>query len=499
MDNRAEEYVRKMKSPRMVQNFRRMAGQAILSQGGHNSRHEAQQIRAFRQAEADAAIKTALDDAAANWQSDAAYDEALDTAMAALELKTRGFGDAARKAAVAELDSGFAAARLSAMVQADPMAAEAWYKEHKGSFTAAARAKAEEVLERETRAFKVQAAVDDLTRKFGPDSESKGLAWIRKNYGGEDEDRIAAAFKTRIAEMEANRAHGEAQRHKQQAANFEALYKEFWAHDVNPPRETLDKLLGEGRISSAQHRQGVGWILASGSRAGAEKTLQRRMGEEWRSLSVPDRERAIMRELGTTEEERAALLPVLAVMAAEGTVSDADIDDYWRNGKLTDAERAWYKGLDKKFSAEQKAFVTRQNKEIENDIGKIFGPGYGSQSGYKGAPLGKANAKAIFAGKVAELDEKSRTYREDVLKARKEAVIEAVEESGYALTKSRYLGMGGAYTPIGKRSVQALGAIDDAIEGAEEYRPEVYDSIEAQGGADELLGIVADALSADVR
>jgi hypothetical protein len=264
MDNKAEEYVRKMKSPRMVQNFRRMAGQTILSQGDHNSRHEAQQIRAFRQAEADAAIKTALDDAAANWQSDAVYDEALDTAMAALELKTRGFGDEARRAAVAELDSGFAAARLSAMVQVDPMAAEAWYKEHKGSFTAAARGKAEEVLERETRAYKLENIRDDLIERYGMDYAAARKEILEK-YKGEEEQRALALYEGWYGDQKRIQAEREeaarenvfrklqtftsaedamafALKNAKSVSGYEAM-RRFIKYKFNPPRETKEGVL----------------------------------------------------------------------------------------------------------------------------------------------------------------------------------------------------------------------------------------------------------------
>jgi hypothetical protein len=47
-----------------------------------------------------------------------------------------------------------------------------------------------------------------------------------------------------------------------------------------------------------------------------------------------------------------------------------------------------------------------------------------------------------------------------------------VENSAHKLEVSP-----GVYTLLGKRNLQILGAIDDAIEGVEEYRPKIYDSL----------------------
>jgi hypothetical protein len=475
MDNKAEEYVRKMKSPRMVQNFRRMAEGAIAGQGEQNSRHEARQIRAYRKAEADATIQGVLNDIAANYADEAFVTEAADRGLAALEVETRGLGDEARKAAVAEYDSGIAAARLGPMIRDDPLAAEAWYKEHKERFTAAARERAEALLERETKAYKTQAAVDGLVRKFGPNEERAGLLWIRKNYSGEEEDRIATAYKARIGELEVGRAKGEAAAHKQQVANFENLYKRYYANDTDAPREVLDKMLNDGAISSAQHRQAVTWNANSADRAGAEKALKKQTGAEWAELPPEERERAVMRKLGVTEEERAGLLAYLTAGVVDGRVSDSDIDAYYRSGWITGSESAHYKRLDNKFSAEQKAFAKRQKDALRNDIGKMFG------LEYKGKDDAKSNAAELFDEKIADLEgqENSKTYREDVLKARREALIEAIEATEYPTVKTSSFS-GGAYTPWGKRKAQVEGAIDDAIGNVREYRPQVYNSLSSE-------------------
>ena len=193
MDKRAEEYIRKMGSPRMVQNFRKLAGQTILSQGEQNSLHEAKQIRAYRQAESEAAIQTALGEAVKNWQNDGFFNESLETARQAYELQSRGLGDEARKAGLLELESRFAAGRLGAMIQADPITAEAWYKANKEKFTGEARVRAEAVLEKETKAYKLEIVRDDLIKRHGMNYAAARKEILEK-YKGEEEQRALALY-----------------------------------------------------------------------------------------------------------------------------------------------------------------------------------------------------------------------------------------------------------------------------------------------------------------
>jgi hypothetical protein len=176
-----------------------------------------------------------------------------------------------------------------------------------------------------------------------------------------------------------------------------------------------------------------------------------------------------MREWGVTEEERARLLPALTAGDLDGSVSDEDIEGYRERGQITSAEAAYYKGLDKKFTAEQKDFAKRQGNKLKNDIGKIFG------LEYKGKADAKSNAGVLFDEKLADIDENSKTYRADVLNARKEALVEAIEEAGHSLRKYT-----GTYTPFGFRNAQVAEALDAAFDSVTEYRPETYDSLSGE-------------------
>ena len=206
MQNKAEEYAKKMKSSRMTGNFRKMAAQTIAGQGEHNSRFEAAQYRNFRNAQADAAVETAFNEAAAHWDDENAVEAARQIAIQALVYKHRDDGEEVFKNALAEWDNKTASAQLSAMAQAGPMAAEAWYKEHKDRFAGEGRIKAEALLERETRAYKVEIARDGLVKRHGMNYAAARQEILEK-YRGDEEKQILSAYEAfysdrkRIQEM----------------------------------------------------------------------------------------------------------------------------------------------------------------------------------------------------------------------------------------------------------------------------------------------------------
>ena len=123
MGNKAGEYEARMPSARSAQNFRRMAEQYRMQRGERNSRFEADQIKAYRDGEADATIRLGLDEIAENFDNDKAVEAARQQMMLALELKTRGRGTEARRAAYEAMEGQISMTRLARMIQADPMKA----------------------------------------------------------------------------------------------------------------------------------------------------------------------------------------------------------------------------------------------------------------------------------------------------------------------------------------------------------------------------------------
>ena len=147
MGNKAGEYEARMPSARSAQNFRRMAEQYRMQQGERNSRFEADQIKAYRDGEADATIRLGLDEIAESFDDDKAVEAARQQMMLALELKTRGMGTEARRAAYEAMEGQISMTRLARMIQKDPIKAPQWYSENKDKFQGLDHGKAEKMLE----------------------------------------------------------------------------------------------------------------------------------------------------------------------------------------------------------------------------------------------------------------------------------------------------------------------------------------------------------------
>lgn len=210
MGNKAGEYEARMPSARSAQNFRRMAEQYRMQQGERNSRFEADQIKAYRDGEADATIRLGLDEIAEKFDDDKAVEAARQQMMLALELKTRGRGTEARRAAYEAMEGQISMTRLARMIQKDPVMAEAWFRENERSFSGEDLVRAEGAVKRamekvrnEAEKEAVYAATDELMDRFGTDERAAWNAMENDpSLDPETRERIWGKYKARLSDRE---------------------------------------------------------------------------------------------------------------------------------------------------------------------------------------------------------------------------------------------------------------------------------------------------------
>lgn len=201
MDNLAARYTGKLKSPRAIANFRKMAARVRESQGEANMRFQAKQIEAYRDAEADASIETALDAIGRNYSDDAAIESYKTEIFQALELKTRGLGEKAQQAAMQTMEDRIGTARLSRMIDDDPIAAQKWFAENKDRFSTATQAKVKDVLEKEVGKKIVRSKADLIWQRFGGDEESAREAiYADEKATDEQKDMIWQRYQARAVD-----------------------------------------------------------------------------------------------------------------------------------------------------------------------------------------------------------------------------------------------------------------------------------------------------------
>ena len=445
------------------QAFRAMAERSRVPFWKQASHFEAAQVNEYR----GQVFKNTLDAGMQMTMRDPMDEGAFETAAVqgatAIRAQYVGADEKVVKAAIDEYVSGLEAARISAVSEGNPLLGEALIKSSPYLLPEDAR-KLRASITPKAEIYRRQEAVDELVQRFGPGQEQEGLAWVRANKGGEEEERLASAYKQRIGEMTINEVNADAELRKQQAANFDQLYKDYWSQGRNVPQEQLDAMLQGNVISSAQHRQATAWNRTAVTRADVTRNLSK--APDWSSLTPQQQEERIMRGMGVTQEDRDAALTTIRERVLGGTMTDAELKAYYVSGAITGAELEQFKKMDTQISREQKSFVSDQRKALGADMDRIQIPGKGDRL-YRNIALNKFNEL------VLQLDPNSKTYRMDVMDARRAAMTEAVQASGKKQSDGWFFGFGAEEaTSFGKRVSQALTALEEQTGRVEEYTPE---------------------------
>ena len=172
-----------------------------------------------------------------------------------------------------------------------------------------------------------------------------------------------------------------------------------------------------------------------------------------------------MRGMGVTKEDREAALVAIQAGVLDGTMTDAELNAYYKSGAITGAELERFKKIDTQVSREQKSFVSDQRKALSTDMDGLKIPDKNDRL-YRNIALNKFNEL------VLQLDPHSKTYRMDVMDARRAAMMEAVQSSGKKQADGWFFGFGAEEpTSFGKRVSQALTALEEQTGRVEEYAP----------------------------
>ena len=137
-------------------------------------------------------------------------------------------------------------------------------------------------------------------------------------------------------------------------------------------------------------------------RMGAFDQKRRAMEERWRE--------AIMRGMGVTKEDREAALAAIQAGVLDGTMTDAELNAYYKSGAITGAELERFKKIDTQVSREQKDFISNQRKALSTDMDGLKIPGKDDKL-YRNIALNKFNEL------VSQLDPNSKTYRMEIGRA----------------------------------------------------------------------------------
>jgi len=241
-----------------------MAGQLREQMLERNSRFEAGEIKKYRDGEADAAIENGMSEIALNYDDDAAVETARGNIYQALELKTRGMGEEAKKAMMAELDNRAATLRLSRVLENSPEEAWVWLDEHRDEFTGEGIIKAEDAVNREMKRFETEretqerkerkeaayGVAEDYWNRYGrADMEARNAIYADEGLTNEEKDLIWNRMEAREADI---------QRAERQA---ELDYKNGW----------INKIIE----NSTSYEQAMDFVVESGASGQERLQLER--------------------------------------------------------------------------------------------------------------------------------------------------------------------------------------------------------------------------------
>ena len=444
------------------QAFRAMAERSRVPFWRQASHFEAGQVGEYRGQVFKNTLESGMQMTMRDPMDESAFETASVQGATAIRAQYVGADEKVVNAAIDEYVSSLESARIAAVSDGNPLLGEALIKSSPYLTPDDAR-KLRGSIGPKAEIYRRQETVDELVQKFGPGQEQEGLAWIREHKSGEEEERLASAYKQRIGEMTVREVNADAELRKQQAANFEQLYKEYWSQGNNPSQEVLDSMLQNNLISSAHHRQGTAWNQVAVTRADVIKELTK--DPSWTALAPHQQEERIMRGMGVTKEARDAALAAIRERVLDGAMTDAELKAYYVSGAITGAELERFRGMDKQISREQKNFVADQRKALGVDMDGIKIPGKNDRL-YRNVALSK------FSELVAQLDPTSKTYRMDVMDARRAAITEAVQASGKKQSDGWFFGFGTEEpTSFGQRVSQVLTALEEQTGRVEEYTP----------------------------
>ena len=257
------------------------------------ARHERTEFQNYRVDVTNQAVTNAVNTIAANYADDEIFEAQLDTAENALLTLLSDQGEEVVAAKVKALRSAAHEARLAQWLEANPRAAEAYFKKYKDSIDGTNHAKWAKAIDTQTAVIWTQEEADKLVKRFG--SETAALRYIREHYEGDKENSLVTAVKTRYNERDAARAEATRVRNERIADVVEGAAS----------ATELDATLAKMGVPEAKRRtlvnnwmrwnaQDFGWradyakdeeeILALGERYGVPPVTVRRVINEHRAV-----------------------------------------------------------------------------------------------------------------------------------------------------------------------------------------------------------------------
>jgi hypothetical protein len=217
LDEIEREISKGLENDRQRELFKRFVMRDRLSRIEGVSRHERSEFNKYRMQVADDSVNTAISSISASPYDEETFQAELDRAENAIFSVVGDQGEEIVSEKVKSLHSAAHEARLTGILQDNPRAAEAYFKENKDKIDGQQHAKWKAAIEKEVDILFGQEESDRLYQKFGIDGEAKAVKWVRDHYEGDKESKLMAHLQARYVDERRFKAERESK-------SFDSLY-----------------------------------------------------------------------------------------------------------------------------------------------------------------------------------------------------------------------------------------------------------------------------------
>lgn len=389
-------------------------------------RYEQRETDAARELEWKMMASESLSNAALCYNDDAAFNEELNIGMGAVAQQFAPYGDEVVGRKLKEFASKCQTARVAAMLEDDPRAAEAYLKKHKGEFAGADFLKVKKAVDDRVDVLTVQETTDGLVRRFG--SESAALAHVRRHYEGDMENKLVTAVKARFGEMRIARNDAEKAVTQRQNGAFAALREEYWDNGKTVPQTQLETMHRSGRLSDSGYASALNYNRSLIDRAGKVRWAQDHI-ENWGALPLEQQDARIQELFGYTQQEREDYAKAFHQKALFGELSEDDIKLGYNYGLIDSREKAKAEAALKGIKAADKAAFALEQKRVN---ALLKGAGIDADA--------RMEIEKQAAAGIAELNPTEPDYRENGQRIIIDAAVSALAERN----KPKWFGYFGA-------------------------------------------------------
>lgn len=214
---------------------------------------------------------------------------------------------------------------------------------------------------------------NDYADQSGLDGQHDARKKIREEYPDTRANEIITQFDRLIQEKQEEQNTQDKALRLQQEQNFTDLQNQYWRKGQIIPEQLLLAHEQNKTLTTAQLGQIRTINAKMTDKNGRREIYARNNAEAWAAMSPHERETAIMRDMGVSEDSHREAVTYLFQKAVDGTLTNAEIEDFRADARIYDSEAEDLREYDTKFSRKQREKISLAGKEIQQIIRELYG------------------------------------------------------------------------------------------------------------------------------